>query len=67
MTDIEGKKKIEYNAERKAEADRELKDVVDKIKTYARAVAWNLTFPTSVSFDANGSMYIAESTIFTES
>jgi hypothetical protein len=32
MTDIEGKKKFEYNAERKAEADRDLKYVVDKIK-----------------------------------
>lgn len=38
MTDIEGKKKVEYNAERKAEADRDLKYVVDKIKTDARAV-----------------------------
>jgi glucose/arabinose dehydrogenase len=27
----------------------------------AEAVAWNLTLPTSVTFDANGSMYIAES------
>lgn len=27
----------------------------------AEAVAWNLTLPSSVTFDANGSMYIAES------
>jgi glucose/arabinose dehydrogenase len=27
----------------------------------AEAVAWNLTLPTSVTFDGNGSMYIAES------
>ena len=33
MTDIEGKRKVEYNAERKVEADRDLKYVVDKIKT----------------------------------
>ena len=38
MTDIEGKKKVEYNAERKAETDRDLKYLVDKIKTDARAV-----------------------------
>ena len=38
MTDIEGKRKVEYNAERKVEADRDLKYVVDKIKTDARAV-----------------------------
>jgi hypothetical protein len=37
-TDIEGKKKVEYNAERKAETDRDLKYLVDKIKTDARAV-----------------------------
>jgi hypothetical protein len=38
MTDTEGKKKVEYNAERKVEGDRDFKYVVDKIKTDARAV-----------------------------
>ena len=39
MTDIEGKKKVEYNAERKADADRDLKYVVDKIKN-RRSSSW---------------------------
>ncbi|MEW6605604.1 MAG: hypothetical protein AB1351_13085 [Thermoproteota archaeon] len=38
MTDIEAEKKVEYKVDRKAEAEHDMDDAVDKVKAGAKTV-----------------------------